>query len=90
MEAFGTLAVRLTGMLGGLATPVALLWVAWGTLRALLGGSSDRALQQLLMRGLIAGVLLAVLNNLPATFATLSLVGNAILQAVLSAFSGAF
>lgn len=89
MEALGTLAARLTGLLVSLAAPLGLLWLGWGTLKALLTGGTDRALTTLLMRGLIVGVLVAILGNLPATFGVFTSLGDAILQTVLQAFQGA-
>lgn len=88
--AFAVLAARLTGLLVTVAGPLGLLWLGWGTIKALLSGSTDRALQTLLIRGLIVGVLIAVLNNLPATFAMFSGIGASLLQTVLDAVRGAF
>lgn len=88
--AFAVLAARLTGLLVTIATPLGLLWLGWGTLKAVLTGSTDRALQTLLVRGLIVGILVAVLNNLPATFDALSDIGASVLTTVLDAIRGAF
>ena len=87
---FAMLAARLTGLLVTVATPLGLLWLGWGTLKAVLTGSTDRALQTLVVRGLILAVLIGVLNNLPSTFGVLTDIGEAILHAVLDGVRGAF
>jgi hypothetical protein len=89
MEAFGSLAGRLTGVLVALSVPVASLWLAWGVFKGLLTGGVERALQQLIVRALIMGVMLGVLTHLPDTVAVVAALGTAILETVLQAFQGA-
>jgi hypothetical protein len=80
----------LSGVLVLIATPLSMLWLAWGVLKSLLTGGTDRALMTLLVRGLIMGILLAMLNNLPAAFGVVVSVGNAVFQTVIQSLQGAF
>ncbi len=90
MEAFGTLAARLTGVLVTVAAPIGLLWLGWGCLKALMTGGAERAVQTFFIRAVIMGVLLAVLANLPTTLSVVTMVGGALFQTITSAIQGAF
>jgi hypothetical protein len=86
MEALSGVATKLTNVLVLLATPLASLWLAWGTFKALLSGGAERALSTLIVRALIMGVLLGVLTHIPETFAIVQAIGGFLLQTVLDAF----
>jgi hypothetical protein len=90
MEAVGTLAGKLTGLLVVLSIPVGGLWLAWGTFKALLAGGAERAVQQLVVRAILMGLLVAMLTHMDQTFALVQLVGGALFQTIGDAVRGAF
>jgi hypothetical protein len=90
MEAFGVLAAKLTGALVTIATPIGLLWLGWGCLKALMTGGAERAVQTFLVPALIIGVLLAVLANLPTMMSVVTTIGAALFQTIVQSIQGAF
>jgi hypothetical protein len=88
--ALGNLAGKLTGLLVALSIPVGMLWLGWGTFKALLTGGAERAVQALVVRAILMGVLLAALLHLSETFALVQLLGGALFQTIGDAIRGAF
>ena len=85
METFGALLGKLTALMVLAALPIGTLWVCWGTLEAIIGGAADRAVQTLVVRAIVVGVLIAALVHLPDTMALLTGLGGVIFQTVFDA-----
>lgn len=90
MEALIGLANKVGAFLAGAALPIGALVVAFNTVKALIGGSLDRALKTLVIQALIVAVLVGSLQNVDQTKELLSLAGTGIWGAIYEALRTAF
>ena len=88
--AFDHFLARATGLLVGLGTPLGLLYLAWGAFKGLASGGTERALQELVKRAIILGILVGVLTHLPGVFDLAHHLGDALVAAVLDSSRGLF